>query len=403
MPGSVNILAKDNSLELLNIAHLKDLYVSHSRTLSQGIHKINNRYYLSVPNGWEGRLWHYNWWVGHAYWEGQDDLKKKDGNQNQKVGDKGLNCNDIDRDRYHKYHQKEEELTIHDKLVIDFGQATNYEAETWERELIIEEDEVDVILKLKIVASGTITLNMFQNMPNSPRKIVVDFGDGAINDFSNGISHTYTNNGPYILSVKITQGSTSHQNLYSITQNYWNEPNAFVEVTNPNMISCVAFNRDVPDSILPIPYILNFKGLNLPILHLDYFGEMVNGRRVMFTNCNIGEIICWHKGRAAYIWANNSTITTYHLATNIDTVYIVGQNRPTYNDRCYMGAAAEHYRDSNVPTYVCCHSDRPLNIYGYSYDRDICDYATPNVVFKVRNSLLSHMQSLYPMLTFISL
>lgn len=404
MPGSINITAKDNSLEINNLAHLKNLYVSYSRTLPQGMHNINNNYYLAVPNGWEGRLWHYNWWVGRFYWEGQDDLKKKDGNENQKFGDKGLNCNDVDRDRYHKYHQKEEELTIHDKLLIDFGPATNYGEEDWEREIVIDERETDIILKLKIVASGTINLKMFPNAPNSPRKVIVDYGDGSSGEFNSGVaSHSYTGSGPYILKVKSIQGSTVHQNLYSITKNYWEEPNNFIEVSNPNMISCIAFNKNVPDSILPIPYILNFKGLNLQLLHLDYYGDMLKDRRVMFINCNIDEVVCWHRGRAAYIWTQNSTIGTYHLATNIDTIYIVGQNKVMYGDRCYMDAYANHFKNSNTPTVVCCHSDRPLNIYGYSYDRDICDYSNPSIIFKVRASLVSHMQSLYPMLTFTSL
>ena len=398
MPGTINITAKDNSLEINNLAHLKNLYVSHSRTLPQGMHIINNNYYLAVPNGWEGRLWHYNWWVGHAYWEGQDDLKKKDNNQNQKFGDKGLNCNDVDRDRYHKYHQKEEELTIHDKLVIDFGPATNYEEETWTREIVIDEDETDVILKLKIVASGTIHLKLY------PRKLMVDYGDGSVGGLGiGGAMYTYTSSGPYILTVKSIQGSTVHQNLYSITPEYWDEPNDFIEVSNPNMISCIAFNKNVPDSILPIPYILNFKGLNMSRLHLDYYGDMLKERRVMFTNCNINEVVCWHRGRAAYIWTQNSTIGTYHLATNIDTIYIVGQNKVMYGDKCYMDKYADHFVNSGSPTVICCHSDRPLNIYGYSYDNDICDYATPSIIFKVRASLLSHMQSLYPMLTFVSL
>ena len=74
-----------------------------------------------------------------------------------------------------------------------------------------------------------------------------------------------------------------------------------------------------------------------------------------------------------------------------------------YGDKCYMDKYAEHFVNSGSPTVICCHSDRPLNIYGYSYDNDICDYATPSIIFKVRASLVSHMQSLYPMLTFVSL
>ncbi len=191
------------------------------------------------------------------------------------------------------------------------------------------------------------------------------------------------------------------RNLTVDTHNYWELPSKFVEVSNPDMVRCIAINKNNPHCLVPRPYILNFAGMNMPILHLDHHGSMEKKERVMLRDCSIADVICWHKGREAYIWlSGNSSINVYHTAINIDTIYIVGQNRISYSDNRDMGTAAEHYTNINFPTTVYVYSDRPVHIYGYSYDRKFCDYAVPNIRFHVRNTIVNKMRELYPMLTF---
>lgn len=388
-----SVIYEKEELELLNEATIQGVYADWSRTMPAGMHKIDGNYYLAVPNGWEGRLWWYEWWVGKHYWDGEAENKGIAFDST-----KGVCCNERDRDRYHKQHQLENEYTMHDKLLIDFGKATNYETESWNRE--ITATEVDTIFKVKIVASGTITFNLTKNDPNSPRKIVIDWGDGNSTETLTG-SHTYTGNGPYIIRCYSKQGSTTNDNVRAVTNNYYELPNEWVKASSPSMIRCIAFNSN--QCIVPKDYILNFSGMNMPILHLDNFGSMEKEKRAMLTDSTVTDVICWHKDRIAYIWLNNSSVTTYHTATNIDTIYIVGQNRVDYvNDKACTGVAAKHYTNSKCPTTVCVHSDRPINIYGYSYDRDFCEYKTPNVTFHVRSSIYSHMKEKYPMLTFTS-
>lgn len=52
-------------------------YSTNSLTLSEGINKIDEEYYLAISNGWEDRLWWYKWYCGAVYmkpWENRDVL-----------------------------------------------------------------------------------------------------------------------------------------------------------------------------------------------------------------------------------------------------------------------------------------------------------------------------------------
>ena len=80
---------------------IKNAYSVNSLTLPEGINKLDDKYYLVTPNGWEDRLWWYTWYCGKVY------LKPW---QNSEI----LNDMNI---KYSELRQKK----MQEKLVIDFS------------------------------------------------------------------------------------------------------------------------------------------------------------------------------------------------------------------------------------------------------------------------------------------
>lgn len=90
---------------------IKNTYSVNSLTLPEGINKLDSRYYLVMPNGWEDRLWWYTWYCGKIYlapWQNREILDE-------------MNI------KYSELRQKK----MQEKLVIDFSvdricEDTNY-------------------------------------------------------------------------------------------------------------------------------------------------------------------------------------------------------------------------------------------------------------------------------------
>lgn len=66
-----------------SVTSIQNAYRSYSIDLPQGINKLNGKYYLSIPNGWDGRLFWYKWYCGKIYngtWQNSDLIHEAEDN-----------------------------------------------------------------------------------------------------------------------------------------------------------------------------------------------------------------------------------------------------------------------------------------------------------------------------------
>ena len=189
--------------QLLASGTIPHAYSSWSRTIPEGITNIGGKQYLSIPNGWQGRLWHYPWWCGRIYWA--------NGQRNQYEGSptgKGVIYNDIQRDFFHKQRSLLQENIIHDKLLIDFGDVapdsgTDIQIK-YPNDFIVASDRNTIIkMKIRVLNDDSAVVFCFKELKNT---ISIDFGDGEISRFEysenyGGMSHNYKLAGEYTVTI----------------------------------------------------------------------------------------------------------------------------------------------------------------------------------------------------------
>jgi hypothetical protein len=230
------------------------VYASWSRNLEQGLHSSGGKLWLSIPNGWQDRLWHYKFYYGRIYWEHKNE-------EQIQPTDRGYEQLEYVRDEYHmltegRYNDK----MINDRLVLDFGKAP---VEAPELEIEFPQDyptskDVNLVLRCLVHAEGdTIEFSLYSVINN----IEVDFGDGNVEQFTWGeqIKHTYTTTGDYYINIYVANASSYYHCLEYYCTTY-DTGIIYSSTKRNNVLKKFYLNPYTPDAIFINDIIMNPSG-----------------------------------------------------------------------------------------------------------------------------------------------
>lgn len=390
-------VGNENGEEHTTLSILPDLYRYESRTMPVGLNRMNGRIYLVVPNGWEDRLWFYKWYVGRHYWEGTcervDDYWRTHG---WDVTPKGLEQNEYVRDEFHKLHMLENEYTIHDRLLIDFGKWYDKGSDIVVAypDDYIPEDDKQTVFRLKLHLTGGVVRFSHNLTPNVRHQTIeFDYGDGTVKRLA---YDTYDSNVDYYHIYNNITGDI-YVNIKVLSVVYW--PYMFKLATTDHYIFSVRAANGTPLT---------------DVLECVYFNRNMSAPILMPSST--GGLIYKHKRlKTLYLYAHEDVCNEFTIDDcGIENLYYLGnewnfvvlriERTPVKN--IYLSRVINKIRiiKLNDDVNIYCYSDKPILISGYGEESkwgDIPDKYGVTSIFHVKSSILSTMQQDYPMLTFI--
>ena len=403
--------------QLLASGTIPHAYSSWSRTIPEGITNIGGKQYLSIPNGWQGRLWHYPWWCGRIYWS--------NGQRNQYGGSptgKGVIYNDLQRDFFHKQHSLLQENIIHDKLLIDFGDVapdigTDIQIEYPSDFIEVSDRNTIIKMKIRVLNDDSNVVFCFKKLKDT---ISIDFGDGEISRFEysenyGGMVHKYKLAGEYTVTI-INDNITNFREM--LAPSYFYKDSADMSNTLEPLYSLVYEMSELQDiegvyqseTLLEFyisPYFVDgfkmYSEANCVANNIKPYGFHLNYQKNL-TRLYIpyGQ----YKKYNSYINLIGSNISDLYLYGTCDILNIVN-NINIANVYCgYMVDfvdVSNLFTDSTNGSHLYMYSNSELTMFReseYDIKSDKCVFGGINFIVGVKPSIYECMSAKYPDIDF---
>lgn len=344
------------------------VYASWSRNLEQGLHSSGGKLWLSIPNGWQDRLWHYKFYYGRIYWEHKNE-------EQSQPTDRGYEQLEYVRDEYHmltegRYNNK----MINDRLVLDFGKAP---IECSDLQIDFPEDyptekDKGLILRLKVyVDNCTVAICLYPKTPG----IEVDFGDGTVSSdwpLDTRIQHLYEVEGTFYVNIYMRKANSCYHSLLCdcsdginnaliglvyfddpTTPTTWGDGKGALKdlYINPYNVEAIFFDKYLKspssDSIMPIIANVSYPWSIPPLVLSDYDSDNLYLPYLYDLNSNLtGGIV------------SNSWVASFCVHSNrLKNIFIFNDfeiDRTTFRDK---------HRAVILDVYNTLEDDSYVNIY----------------------------------------
>lgn len=417
--------------QLLATGIVPHAYSSWARTIPEGITNIGGKQYLSIPNGWQGRLWHYPWWCGRIYWS--------NGQRNQYGGSpthSGVIYNDVQREFFYKQRSILQENIIHDKLLIDFGDVasdigTDIQIE-YPNDFIEASDRNTIIkMKIRVLHDDSTVIFCFKELKNT---ISIDFGDGEISRFEysdiyGGMLHDYESAGEYTVTL-INDNITNFREM--LAPSYFYKDTSYMSNTLEPLYSLVYEVSELQDiegvyqseTLLEFyinPYFVDgFKMYNEVDCiadvnyHTEYDAEDILTKYYRWDIKPYGFHLNYQKNLTklyipygqykkynSYINLIGSNISDLYLYGTCDILNIVNNLNI---DNVYCGYKVDFVDVSNLFTndvdgsHLYMHSNKELTMFskvGFDVKSDKCTFGSVNFIVGVKSSIYERMLDKY--------
>lgn len=417
--------------QLLATGIVPHAYSSWARTIPEGITNIGGKQYLSIPNGWQGRLWHYPWWCGRIYWS--------NGPRNQYGGSpthSGVIYNDVQREFFYKQRSILQENIIYDKLLIDFGDVafdigTDIQIE-YPNDFIEASDRNTIIkMKINVLHDDSTVIFCFKELKKT---ISIDFGDGEISRFEysdiyGGMLHDYKSAGEYTVTL-INDNITNFREM--LAPSYFYKDTSYMSNTLEPLYSLVYEVSELQDiegvyqseTLLEFyinPYFVDgFKMYNEVDCiadvnyHTEYDAEDILTKYYRWDIKPYGFHLNYQKNLTklyipygqykkynSYINLIGSNISDLYLYGTCDILNIVNNLNI---DNVYCGYKVDFVDTSNlftddiVGSHLYMYSNKELTMFskvGFDVKSDKCTFGSVNFIVGVKSSIYERMFGKY--------
>lgn len=411
-PSVVDIKSAEEKVHYI-AAKINGAYISWSRTIPSGLVDIAGETYLSIPNGWDGRLRYYPWYCGHRYWQYSQWSYPTTNIDNSGTTRDGAN---ISRSNYEYIHGNESNSLIYnnnnqftDKLLIYWKKTPSVIPDSANinlTSLYKYTENVDSTLLARYIIyvrdANSVVDFEFYGCDNSAT-IDFYFGDGDVEHIHPVInrlvvSHTYALPGEYIVDIHGVSGLLGANFILEAVHHKAEVYNNMLPSNEQNAIRYAYYYYNV-HSVIDNDhgrfYAVTFNcSHQVNVLVCNVRGNDTADMSVNKCNLNLVTYTC----RDVYICSDyvdtvlisggDSVITNIYFDPKITIIDFSGCNNFTINN-------------------VYIYSIDVVDILSYNDYDPIADNVTyvslMSTNFHVRSSILSDMQRKYPALNFSTL
>ena len=387
-------------------------YINHcfsawSRSLPVGIiNTTDGKKFISVPNGWDGRLWHYPWWCGAIYWD-----NKMNDDHSPSATPKGACDFEWQLKKHNEMINVKDNYVINDRLLIDFGNS--------DREEILSFPAPDIDNDINY--SKTIILRIVIDVLNDNSDVVfclnsrfegvsVSFGDGTTskifyNSAIGGFSHRYATKGSYIVDI-INDNIQCIGDILETTS----ASDTYLNQADLQLRDSFIYERSAVSNIS----LVGSRAISVPTIKSIYFNErycdslsgFYSGDSAYFGVCikhqnNLESVFLpCISDELAYkniINLDDSSVRDIYIYGRSDSVYLVALNCATLSN-IYCSSSVRRVYLSGLPRHaydVYLYTVNAIDFYG-SFD------GLGSVRFHVHASVVGDLMSRYSALTFVS-
>ena len=368
-PVSTVLYNKDN---LLNASgSIPHTYTCNSLTMPEGLVEIDGKRYLSIPNGWKDRLWHYPWWYGGYYWNVTYRNEPNRGTTNPR----GVTNNKEIVEWYHKKNlQPRQQYQILDKLVINFDEVSM----TSDSDLIVPypDDWFDrytgkyEILKMQIKVTSDKPRIIFFLYGDNPY-LYIDYGDGHIQKYNYdstvyGNSHVYDSAGEYEVVIGIRE-DCNYENILIPSIAYVKRDHfdalhldrlvdaySEIETTHSDTLLNLYINPNFVDALCMRTIEYTVQGHTSDY---TFNGLQINNQRSMRGVLHIPYGL--YKEQCNFINCNGTSLNTIYVYGKCDSVCILGGTTEKLSIYCSASVTnvfLPYCSQTSVDIYMYCSS-----------------------------------------------